>query len=78
MGGIWLADDAEHQRARALLDAYQAERRERVRAERARRIAAGEAETFVDVCRRHPLRVAAYLAVIAGLLYLTVRPFFGW
>lgn len=78
MGAIWLADEADYERVRALLDDYQARRRERARAEHARQRAEGTADTIVDVVRRQPLRVLVYAAICAGLLYLTVRPFFGW
>src|SRR5690606_12096114 len=45
-GGIWVSDDRDYPRARSLMDAYQAARSERVRAEYAQARADGSAETF--------------------------------
>ena len=78
MGGIWLSDGDDYVRARELLDAYQAERRERARAEQAERRAAGTHDTFAAILRRKPLQVALYIAIVAVLLYFSIRPFFGF
>ena len=73
-GGIWVSDDRDYPRARSLMDAYQAARSERVRAEYARARADGSAETFADVMRREPLRVLLVVLGIAGLLLLVALP----
>ncbi len=78
MGGIWLSDGDDYPRARELLDAYQADRRERARLAEAERRAEGTQETFASILRREPLRVILYVAIVAVLLYFSVRPFFGF
>lgn len=78
MGGIWLADGDDYARARELLDAYQADRAERARAEEAERRAAGTHDTLATILRREPLRVILYVAIVAVLLYFSIRPFFGF
>lgn len=60
-GGIWLRDDSRLEEARRLLAEYQRERVERARAE--------------PVPRKHPLVVLLYLAFIALILYLSIKPF---
>lgn len=73
-GGIWISSDEDHPRARRLMDAYQAARQARARAERAQALADGTADTFGDLARREPLRVAGILLAIAGLLLLVALP----
>lgn len=73
-GGIWVTEDADHPRARALMDDYQARRQARARAERARALEDGSAETFADVLRREPLRVLGALVGVILLLGLVALP----
>ena len=77
MGGIWLADDEQAERARVLLDDYQAERRRRSREDWEARRAAGEAETFLGLLRREPLRIVALVGAAGLIAYFVVSPFFG-
>lgn len=75
-GGIWIRDDEDEPRAKALMAEYQAARRERARAERAAELREGTAETFGDVFRREPLRVLlAILGIAAALAVLALVPF---
>lgn len=75
-GGIWIRDDEDAPRARALMAEYQAARRERARAEREAALRDGTAETFPDIVRREPLRVAfAILGILGALALLAVVPF---
>jgi hypothetical protein len=75
-GGIWVRDDADEARAKALMADYQASRRERARAERAASLRDGTAETFGDVLRREPLRVLlSILGILAALAVLALVPF---
>ena len=73
-GGIWITHNDDHPRARALMDDYQARRRDRARAEHAAAVRDGTAETFWTVLRAEPLRVALVLAGIALLLGLVALP----
>lgn len=67
-GGIWIADRAQFAQARALMDAYQHERRTRVRAEGRAAAASGSRPTFMGMLRRQPR--AILLALVAALLAL--------
>jgi hypothetical protein len=69
-GGIWVSNDADVARAKALMATYQAQRRERVRAEQATAVREGTAETFGTVLRQEPVRVVATLLAILALLGL--------
>lgn len=76
-GAIWLRHDAQHEHARALLARYQAGRAERQRAAHAERLRSGTAETLRDRVRQRPVATLCYVAIVAVLLYFTIRPFFG-
>lgn len=67
-GAIWIRDDGDVAEAKRLMAEYQREREKRARAEHAQAQRNGTAETFVDVLRTQPLRVA--LAVIGVVLLL--------
>ena len=73
-GGIWIRDDGDIAEAKRLMAEYQRERQARARKERAEAERAGTAETFVDVLRTQPLRVALTLIAIVLLLGLTAIP----
>jgi hypothetical protein len=75
-GGIWIRDDEDAPRAKALMAEDQAGRRERAVAERAAALRDGTAETFGDVLRREPLRVLlSILGIAAALAVLALVPF---
>ena len=59
---------------RALMDEYQASRRERARAEREQQLRDGSAETFTDTVRRDPMRVVLSVLAIAFMLGLLALP----
>lgn len=73
-GAIWIRDDADYPQARRLMDAYQAQLRERVRAERAQAEARGEAERFGSLLRERPTWVLLRVVAIALLLALMALP----
>lgn len=73
-GGIWISDDSDYPRARRLMDEYQAGRQQRARAEHAQALRDGRAETFADILRREPARVAGVMVGIVFLLALVALP----
>jgi hypothetical protein len=73
-GGIWLVDEHDHSRAKALMDEYQAERSKRVRQELERARSEGRAETFWSLMRRRPLRTGVYLAAAVFILMVLFAP----
>ena len=72
---LWLYDDSQFAQARAVLDTYAAERRERVRREYAALKAAGKARTFMHIVKENPLRFILYIALVAGLAWFSLVPF---
>ena len=72
-GGIWI-DDSDVVKAKGLMAEYQHERQARARAERAEAERNGTAETFVDVLRTQPLRIALAAIGIALMLALMAIP----
>jgi hypothetical protein len=72
---IWLHDENELGKARALIDHYQKERLNRVREEYAQLGRTGRHRTIGDVIRENPLRFIVYLAAIAVVLYFSTKPF---
>ena len=74
MGGIWIRHNADYPGARRLMDEYQARRARDARALYEDRKSRGEAEGFLEVLRRRPIQVLAYLALAAGVLALFFLP----
>jgi len=73
-GGIWIRDDGDVAEAKRLMAKYQRERQARAREERAEAERNGTAETFADVLRSQPLRVALTVITIVLLLGLMAVP----
>ena len=73
-GGIWIRHDDDVAEAKRLMAEYQSERRAHAREERAAAERSGTAETFADVLRTQPLRVALTVIGIALLLALMAAP----
>src|SRR5688572_511506 len=73
-GGIWIRDDRDVAEAKRLMAEYQRERQARAREKRAAAERSGTVETFADVLRTHPLRVALATIAIALLLALMAAP----
>jgi hypothetical protein len=73
-GGIYVKDNADVAEAKRLMAVYQAQRRDRVRAEHEAAVREGRAETFGSVLRNEPLRVLLTLLAIAFLIGLVALP----
>lgn len=74
-GGLWLPDDSQAAVAKAYLAAYQVERGERMRRERAEAIAQGRAPSAWSAFRADPLRALATVLGILLMLALATLPF---
>lgn len=74
--GLWLKDDSDYDRAKALLDDYQQQRyrdaREHYEALKAR----GEHPTLWRNFRANPMRFVIYCSVAVILIYFVTIPFF--
>ncbi len=77
MGAIWLKDDTQREEAARLLAEYQANRARTAQEEYARREREGRTESILDRVRKHPLQAGVYAAIIALVLYFSVKPFFS-
>jgi hypothetical protein len=78
---IWLRDDKRRDEARALLDAYQAERAARARGEYAALRKSGKLKPMWDRLRARPLAAIIGLIFILFILYISLAPFLnmgGW
>ena len=74
MGGFWVHDEAEAERARALLDDYQARRLQAQREDYLARCQRGETGLWYQF-RRRPVTFLAALIAIAVILGLSLLPF---
>lgn len=72
MPAIWLSDDDQFEKAKALLDAYQNERTVRMREEYDRLKREGKNKTFVDSVAQNPVRFMIHLALALLVIYLSV------
>jgi len=75
---FWVESSDDYPRARRLLDDYEAERQQRVRAEYEAQKRAGTQRTIFDEMREHPLRFLITVAFIGFLLYITLHPFINF
>lgn len=71
-GAIWIRDDAQAPRAKALMAGYQAQRRQRAHAALQAAKEDGSAETFAGLLRQRPGYVLAMLAAMIGIVALTL------
>ena len=78
MPALWLRHDHQMETARALLDDYQHERRERVRAEYHADRQAGRAYSQLDMLLYHPIRTLGCTAAAAAILYFSISAFFSF
>lgn len=76
MPGLWLHQDSDYPQARALLDDYQDQRRQRMRARYQADRAAGRADTMFTLLRREPARVIGYLIIVAAVAAISILIFY--
>ena len=70
--GLWVNDDADLDRAKALMADYQCRRREQAQASQAAAQRNGSAETFASLLQARPWYVLGMLLAIIGILVVTV------
>lgn len=73
---IWLQDEKELLKAKSVIDRYQNDRfvRQRKEYESLKRV--GKNKTILDAIKENPLQFVIYFAIIAFVLYFSIRPFF--
>jgi len=77
MPALWLSNDDQLEQAKALLKQHEEERFQRMRDEYEALKEEGKARTFLDIARENPVRYVAYIVMIAGLVYISVVPFWA-
>ena len=75
LAGIWLKDETQLAEAKALIKTYEKNRLARVRAEYDEQVKEGKERTMIDVIKENPFRFLIYMAVIALVLTLSIKPF---
>lgn len=78
MPALWVHDDDRFDEARSLLEVYQRERAERIRAEYEERVRQGDGESLLTAFSSNPLRFVFYSVLIAAVLYLSISSFFSF
>ncbi len=73
-GGIWLRQPDDYERARRLLDRYQAERARRAREDHEQARREGRVDTLWSLIRRNPIKTAVHLAAIIFILIVFFTP----
>ena len=74
--GIWLNDEDQYGRAKALLDDYQEDRYREKHAEYERLRRAGQHRTFLQNLLENPVQVILYSLIVGLILYFSISPFF--
>ena len=74
--GIWLKNEHQYDRARALLDDYEEKRFREKRAEYESLRHAGRHRTFLQNLQENPLQIIFYSLVAGLILYFSISPFF--
>lgn len=75
VAAIWLRDDAQLSAARTLIDDYEQQRAIDARAAYEALRRENKHDTLWRRLRREPLAMLFYIAVILGILYLSLMPF---
>lgn len=75
---LWLRDDTQYEAARQLLDDYAVTRLATAREALLEQQRNGTARTMLDILRERPLRFVLYLALVIGLVYFSIVPFWSF
>lgn len=75
VAAIWLKENDDLPRARELVDQYQAQRAEIMRADYQSRISAGEENSFWQESLQHPFRLVGSIALLILVLAIIMLPF---
>ena len=74
-GALWAHRKEQVPEAKRLLEAYQRDLQQRMRAQYDQALREGTAETLATSFRRHPLRMLAALGGAGFLLFVSLMPF---
>jgi hypothetical protein len=73
MPALWLRNEAQFAKARQLLDEYQQQRQITQRQLYLQRKQAGQTDSFWRVLKTKPLPIISYLAVMALVIYASIK-----
>jgi Family of unknown function (DUF6164) len=73
--GIWAPDNSQLAQAKALISAYQEQRGIEQRALYEQLKSQGQQKTFWVILWQEPLKVVAYISIVALILYFSTKPF---
>lgn len=74
--GIWLNDEHQYDRAKALMDDYQENRFREKHEEYERLRLVGQHRTFLQNLLENPVKVILYSLIVGLILYFSISPFF--
>ncbi len=75
VAAIWLSDNTDLPHARELIENYQAQRSEQMRADYQARLNAGEEPGFWQQSLQHPVRLISTVALLVLILAVIMLPF---
>jgi len=75
MPAIWLSDQSQLQRARALIEKYQQDRLVRIKNEYEQLRKQKKNRTLIHEIKDDPIRFVFYIAIIVIVVYLSTKPF---
>ena len=75
VAAIWIKDDSLKERARSLIEEYQARRYTDMREHHERMEQEGQLDTFTKRLLANPMQVFIYIVLVILVIYLTVFPF---
>lgn len=75
LAAIWLHNDTKLEEAKALINAYQQDRQQRMRRLHEELKARGEHRTMLDMVKESPVKALLYLAALLFILYISTVPF---
>lgn len=78
MPALWINDESRWQEAKALIDACQIERSQRIREEYQALKSSGQAPGYRNALRRNPVQFISYSLLIFAILYISISTFFGF
>ncbi|UTF61328.1 DUF6164 family protein [Gilvimarinus sp. DA14] len=73
--GLWVRNSADTERAKRVLEEYQAQFRQEAQEQHRALHARGEAPSFAGQLWRHPVKVILALAAVAAILAISLLPF---
>ncbi len=75
MPAIWLQEDDQLERAKALIEEYQQQRFKNAKLERERAKEEGSSQGLISSLIESPIQAIIYTAIAAIVLYFSIKPF---